>query len=140
MSSVYFDTSAFVKIVIHEPGSGSAVRAWQAADSVVASRLLPAEARAALAMARRQRRLSPSQHVQAKAALATHWQSVFVVEVTEPVIEDAGELAEQEALRGFDAVHLASARRAAVDVLITADAEMIRAARMRGLKVIDARV
>lgn len=140
MSSVYFDTSAFVKILIHEPGSASAVRAWQAADSVVSSRLLPAEARAALAMARRQRRLSASQHAQAKAALTTHWQGVFVVEVTEPVIEDAGELAEQDALRGFDAVHLASARRAAVDVLITADAEMIRAARTRGLKVIDARV
>ncbi|MDQ6748261.1 MAG: type II toxin-antitoxin system VapC family toxin, partial [Candidatus Dormibacteraeota bacterium] len=139
MSSVYFDTSAFVKILVEEPGSVSAVRAWHAADSVVGSRLLPAEARAALAMARRQRRLTDSQHVRAKAALANHWQSMFVVEVTEPVVDEAGELAEQEALRGFDAVHLASARRAAVDVLITADAEMIRAARAHGLKVIDAR-
>ena len=114
--------------------------AWHAADSVVGSRLLPAEARAALAMARRQRRLSESQHAQANAAMETHWQSVFVVEVTEAVIDDAGELAEQEALQGSDAVHLASARRAAVDVMITSDAEMVRAARSRGLKVIDARL
>jgi predicted nucleic acid-binding protein len=139
VSSVYFDTSAFVKILIQEPGSGSAVRAWRAADSVSCSRLLPAEARAALAMARRQRRLSNAQQAQAKAALDAHWQDVFVVEVTERVVEDAGDLAEQEALRGYDAVHLASALRAAVDVLITADAEMIRAARTRGLKVIDSR-
>jgi predicted nucleic acid-binding protein len=90
-------------------------------------------------MARRQRRLSNAQQAQAKAALDAHWQDVFVVEVTERVVEDAGDLAEQEALRGYDAVHLASALRAAVDVLITADAEMIRAARTRGLKVIDSR-
>ena len=90
-------------------------------------------------MARRQRRLSNAQQMQAKAALHSHWQDVFVVEVTEPVVEDAGDLAEQEALRGYDAVHLASALRAAVDVLITADAEMIRAAQNRGLKVIDSR-
>jgi predicted nucleic acid-binding protein len=140
VSSVYFDTSALVKILIHESGSASAVRAWHAADSVSCSRLLPAEAQAALAMARRQRRLSDVQHIQAKAALEKHWQDVFVVEVTESVVEDAGDLAEQEALRGYDAVHLASALRAAVDVLITADAEMIGAAKTRGLKVIDSRL
>jgi predicted nucleic acid-binding protein len=139
VSSVYFDTSAFVKILIQEPGSDSALRAWQAADSVCCSRLLPAEARAGLAMARRMRRLSNVQQTRAKAALDGHWQDVFVVEVSEPVVEDAGDLAEQEALRGYDAVHLASALRAAVDVLITADAEMIRAARAHGLKVIDSR-
>ena len=92
MSSVYFDTSAFVKILIQEPGSGSAVRAWRAADSVSCSRLLPAEARAALAMARRQRRLSNAQQAQAKAALEAHWQDVFVVEVTERVVEDRSSL------------------------------------------------
>jgi predicted nucleic acid-binding protein len=78
--------------------------------------------------------------MRAQAALDTHWQSVFVVEVTEAVVDDAGGLAELEALRGFDAVHLASALRAAVDVLITADAQLIGAARNRGLKVIDSRL
>jgi predicted nucleic acid-binding protein len=43
------------------------------------------------------------------------------------------------ATRGYDAVHLATALRASVEILITADLEMIRAARNRGLKVIDSR-
>lgn len=139
MSSVYFDTSAFVKILIEEPGSSSAVRAWQAADSVACSRLLHVEARAALSMARRQARLSNAQHTSAKAALNVHWQDVYIVEITEPLIEQAGDLAEGEELRGYDAVHLASALRASVAVLITADVEMMRAAGNRGLEVIDSR-
>jgi uncharacterized protein len=139
MSSIYFDTSAFVKILIEEPGSTPAVQAWQAADSVACSRLLHAEARAALSMARRQGRLSTVQHTSAKAALNVHWQDVYVVELTEPLVEEAGDLAEGEALRGYDAVHLASALRASVEMLITADVEMIRAARNRGLEVIDSR-
>lgn len=90
-------------------------------------------------MARRQGRLSTVQHTSAKAALNAHWQDVYVVEVNEPLIEEAGDLAEDEALRGYDGVHLASALRASVDILITADVEMIRAARNRGLRVIDSR-
>jgi predicted nucleic acid-binding protein len=139
VSSVYFDTSAFVKVLIEEPGSASAVQAWQAADSVACSRLLHAEARTALAMARRQGRLSTVQHATAKAALNVHWQDVYVVEVTERLVEEAGDLAEDEALCGYDALHLASALRASVEILITADVEMIRAARNRGLEVIDSR-
>lgn len=139
MSSVYFDTSAFLKILILEPGSSTAVRAWRVADSVTCSRLLHIEARAALAVARRQSRLSAAQHAQAKGALDALWRDIYVLEVTEPVVEDAGDLAEGEALRGYDAVHLASALRSGVDALITADMEMAQAARNRGLKVIDSR-
>jgi predicted nucleic acid-binding protein len=139
VSSVYFDTSAFLKILILEPGSPTAVRAWRVADSVTCSRLLHVEARAALAMARRQGRLSAAQHAQAKGALNAYWQDLYVLEVTEPVVEDVGDLAEGVALRGYDAVHLASALRSGVDVLITADIEMVQAARNRGLKVIDSR-
>jgi predicted nucleic acid-binding protein len=139
VSSVYFDTSAFVKVLVEEAGSAAAVQAWQAADSVACSRLLYAEVRAALAMAKRMGRLSTLQHTTAKAALNEHWQDLYVVEVTEPVVEDAGGLAEREALRGYDAVQLASALRASVDVLATADVAMMQAARDRGLRVIDAR-
>jgi predicted nucleic acid-binding protein len=54
---VYFDTSAIVPIVIEEPSSMVASRLWDEADRVVSSRLVYAEGRAALAMARRLDRL-----------------------------------------------------------------------------------
>lgn len=49
----YFDTSAFVPLVIDEPSSPTAQRLWDIADRVVSVRLLYPETRAALAMARR---------------------------------------------------------------------------------------
>ena len=54
---VYFDTSAILPIVIEEPSSAVASRLWDEADRVVSSRLVYAEGRAALAMARRMNRI-----------------------------------------------------------------------------------
>jgi uncharacterized protein len=139
VSSVYFDTSAFVKLLVQEPGSTPAIEAWEAAEPVMSCRLLVVEARAALAMARRLGRISGVQHASARASLADHWLDVHVIEITEPLTDRAGEIAEGQAVRGFDALHLASALHAACDVLITADAEMLRGARSLGLRVIDAR-
>jgi len=44
------------------------------------------------------------------AALDADYVEVLKVEVSEEVIRQAGELAESHALRGFDAIQLASAR------------------------------
>jgi hypothetical protein len=64
---------------------------------------------------------------------------IHEVEVDAALLAHAEELAEQEALRGYDAVHLASSLFAGVDVLVTADAALIEAGRRCGLTVIDAR-
>lgn len=53
----YFDTSAFVKLLIEESGSDDAVMVWNGADAVVASALLYPEARAAIDRGRRSGRL-----------------------------------------------------------------------------------
>ena len=139
MSSVYFDSSAFIKILVQEQGSGTAIQAWLAARDVAVNRLLYAEARAALAGAKRSRRLSLAQHVQAKSDLHRLWQDLTVLEPVASLIELAGDLAEAEALRGYDAVHLASALSAGVRIFVTADTDLLVAARARGLNVIDTR-
>jgi predicted nucleic acid-binding protein len=139
MSSVYFDTSAFVKLVIEEPGAKIAREAWLAADRVTAGSLLYAEARASLAAAHRARRLSAAAHQQAKAHLQTLWPQLVVIQPTTGVIERAGDLCEEEALRGYDGVHLASALTANVDVLASADLKLMTAARARGIRIIDTR-
>jgi predicted nucleic acid-binding protein len=139
MSSLYFETSAFVKLLIAEQGSSTARSAWQAADDVACVRLLYAEARAGLAMAHRLRRLTLAAYTTARVGLERRWQDVFAIEATEAVVVHAGDLAEQDALRGYDAIHLASALRAGVDYFACADGDLIRAAAGHGLKVIDSR-
>ncbi|MDQ6772481.1 MAG: type II toxin-antitoxin system VapC family toxin [Candidatus Dormibacteraeota bacterium] len=114
-------------------------QAWTAADSLLAGRLLYPEARAGLAAALRGGRLTPRLYSGRKAALTDLWREVEVVEITPGLAETAGELAERHALRGYDAVHLASAVHGRVDALVTADADLLRAAGEYGVGVIDAR-
>jgi predicted nucleic acid-binding protein len=136
---VYFDTSAFLKLVIVEPGTGTALRAWTDADMVVACRLLYPEARAGLAQARRMGRLPARSVSTSRRALEALWADVEVVEITPEVARASGDAAEQHRLRGYDAVHLASALHTSADVLACADTDLLRAAHACGLAVVDAR-
>ena len=135
----YFDTSAFVKLFIAEPGSATARQAWLETNTVTGGRLLYVEARAGLAAAHRHRRLGPAAHLAAKTALHELWRQIFEIGVSAAIGRQAADLAEQEALRAYDAVHLASALHSGADVLVCADAALIAAARRRGLAVVDVR-
>ena len=107
---VYFDTSALVPVIIEEPSSAGASRLWDEADRVVSSRLVYAEGRAALAMARRMDRFDDDHLRTAVQDFESLHEQLDIVEVTENLVRDAGSLAQELALRGYDAVHLASAQ------------------------------
>ncbi len=108
MAVVYFDSSAFVKLVVEEGGSDLAAGLWDGCDLAVSSRLAYPEVRAALAAARRAGRLADPGERSAEAAWEGYWAATTPVELTEPVTAHAGQLAARHALRGADAVHLAS--------------------------------
>ncbi|WP_280382308.1 type II toxin-antitoxin system VapC family toxin [Nocardia wallacei] len=107
----YFDTSAFVPLLIREPTTAFCQRLWNEADSVVSSRLLYVETAAALAQGLRLERLTERQHTDALRLHTRMWQEFDVVEADETVTERAATLAHDLALRGYDAVHVASAER-----------------------------
>jgi predicted nucleic acid-binding protein len=105
---VSFDSSAFVKLLVEEDGSDLAATLWDGCVAAVSSRLAYPEVRAALADAGRARRLTPGDVTRAETAWESYWATVRTVELTEPVTTEAGQLAGRHALRGADAVHLAS--------------------------------
>jgi hypothetical protein len=107
----YLDTSAFVPLLIAEPTSAACRRFWDDADEVVSSRLLYVETAAALAQARRMDRLTDQEHHTSLQLLDQLWSAVEVAEVDEPLVARAATLAHQLALRGYDAVHCASAEQ-----------------------------
>jgi len=107
--TVYFDTSAIVKLVMIEEGSDRADALWDASDLLVTSRLSYAEARAALAAARRSGRLTRKGMEDARSALDGRFEELDQAEVTPDLVRSAGDLAEEHGLRGYDAIHLASA-------------------------------
>jgi hypothetical protein len=106
---VYFDASALVKLVVEEPGTDIASALWDGCDAALSSRLAYPEVRAALAAAGRNADLTARELRSAEATWEQFWVAVRPVELTARVEREAGRLARQRALRGADAVHLASA-------------------------------
>jgi len=132
----YVDTSVLLKLLLDdEAGAEAAERLWLESEFVVCAEIGYAEARAALASARRSARLDGRALSIAKGELETLWAQVDVVPVTTEVVLAAGDLAEVEGLRGYDAVHLAAAIAANVAVFAGADDELLAAARRRRFDV-----
>jgi predicted nucleic acid-binding protein len=120
---VYFGTSAFVPLLVTEPGTSLARELWDSADDVVTTRLLYVEAAAALARARRMGRITAPDHRMAVDSLDELWRDFRIIEIDEVVIRRAAELADRYALRGYDAVHCASAERIDAADLVVASGD-----------------
>src|SRR5438105_2606850 len=100
---------------------------WAAADEVFTASITYVETRAALAAGRRARFWTAPELLRLERAWEAAWATLHVVRV-DPLIELAADLAAAEALRVFDAVHLAAAKVSACDVLVAADARLCAAA------------
>lgn len=106
---LYLDTSALVKLYVDEPMSEELMAAVDEAEAVATSLLAYVEARAAFARARREARLSAQAYRHIVDAFVEDWSRYVAVEVTDRLVKEAGDLAVHRALRGYDALHLASA-------------------------------
>ena len=138
---LYLDTSALVKLYVEENGS-SLVRKWvDDVDTVATSIIAYVEARAAFARQRREKRLSPAAYAGLVKDFEADWDRYVLLAATEPLIKQAGKLAETHALRGYDAIHLVSAKifreRLSETVCFASwDARLVLAARKEGLAII----
>jgi len=131
----YFDSSAFVKLFVDEPGSGEAEATWDTADRRLSTRLLYVEARAALGAAVRERRVPARALDEMRAQLELFWNALDPIEADASLVSRAGDLAEEHSLRGYDAIHLASAEAVADDEtwFVAADRNLLEAAQNHGL-------
>lgn len=107
---LYLDTSAWLKLYVDERGTPEVIAAVQSAELVAISRIAYAEARAALARVLREKRTTRAEHRKRVAAVDADYLDILKVDVSEEIVRQAGELAESHALRGYDAIQLASAR------------------------------
>ena len=131
----YVDTSSLLKLVVDEDGSEGVELIWDSADVLASVALVVVEGRAALAAAQRGGRLDTRQHRRARQEFTALVEELSIVEVTEQLVAEAADLAEAEALRGYDAVHLAAAVTIEATILTSADTVLCEAAHRRGLHV-----
>lgn len=108
---LYLDTSALAKLYLDEEGSEVVHEAVEEAEGVATSTVTYAEARAAFARRRRTGDLDEEGLGSLVVAFDGDWRSYVRLTVSNLVAYRAGEMAERYALRGFDAIHLASAAR-----------------------------
>ncbi len=139
---VYLDTSSLVKLYAPETESAAMKRLVETVEVVATSHLAYVEARAAFARKRRERGLTPKDYRTVLRDFDDDWESYFIVDVSNALVKLAGRLAEKHALRGYDAIHLASAvtvhQQADQPIAFSCfDARLSLAARRERLKIIS---
>lgn len=139
--TVYFDSSALVKLLLGESGCDLVEELWNRAVLRVISRLAYPEVRAGLAAAARAGRIDAGQTDHALNDLDEIHRLAYAIGIDPALSVEAGDLAEEYALRGYDAVHLACALN--IDsprvVVATWDQDLSAAAGECGCAVVPAR-
>lgn len=106
---LYLDTSALAKLFLNEEGRDRTITAVTAAGKGCTSAVAYVEARSAFARKLREGLLDEVTHERIVRAFDYRWSALLRREVTLSLAREAGELAQRLELRGYDAVHLASA-------------------------------
>lgn len=126
-------------MIFHEPSSVVCRHLWKASDEAVTSRLTYVETSSALAQARRQQRITVSQHHASIDALNALWGQCDIVDLDQSLAEVASLMAHDHALRGYDAVHCASAAHVQDSelVAVSGDRKLLTAWSWLGIQTID---
>lgn len=137
---VYLDASAIVKRYLAEASSPAVNHLVTEAAALGTSLVSRAEVGAALARATRLKAIHRAAAEKARRLFGAHWVDLIATPVTQSLVAQADALAWEYGLRGYDAVHLASAlswQEALSErvTLATFDRELWQAAQSAGLNV-----
>ncbi|MEW6324882.1 MAG: type II toxin-antitoxin system VapC family toxin [Nitrospirota bacterium] len=138
----YLDTSALIKRFVAEKGSGVVRSLVGRKEPVATAKIAYVEVFAGLARKRREGHLSANRHALICRQFERDWQAYIRVDLMDQVLMLARDLIRRHPLRGFDAVHLASAMMLKNEtrepvVFAAADEQLLRAAKAEKLGVLD---
>lgn len=154
MNYYYFDTSALVKLYIPETGSQWVLNIYQASEKInqtlqviAFSKIAIVEVASAIARLERMQIISREQRYMIYKRFILDTESRFeLVKLTDRTLKMAANMAQRLALRGYDAVHLASARafnnvltdyQAAAITFVSADKQLCQAAIQEGFTIMN---
>jgi predicted nucleic acid-binding protein len=132
---VFFDSSAFVKRYVREPGTDAVLsRCDEAAELCLSGIALP-EIISAFCRLQRERLITPLQYRHLKTLFMADIADAAVCELTPEVVRNAVICLENNVLRGMDAIHVGCAVALQVDLFVSADVRQCAAASQAGLQV-----
>lgn len=141
----YLDASAWIRRYVAEPGTELVRRLFSGRSALACSTLGLIEVLSTLARKQRAAEITPAQFDRLAEAVEDDFAGFIQIDFTPEVLDVARTLPALYALRGADAVHLASAvhlrAELADDVeqveVITSDAELLQAARLARFPTLD---
>lgn len=136
--NIYFDSSALAKIFVEEEGSEE-VRKFTESNfhnTILSTAVITkAEIMSALSFMHRGKKLTKKMFDEAVQEFLGFWPALSLVEVTNELINDAGDIGLQNKIKGCDAFQLASAIHAKADLLISSDNDLNVVAKAKGMRV-----
>ena len=131
---VFFDTSAFVKRYIEEPGTGKVIEICSRADDLVLSAICLPEMISTLNRLVREGKLSASDYRTTRDLILMEIEDIEICYVTPEVVTRTIKCLENSPLRAMDALHLGCALLVDADLFVSSDVRQIEAARKEGLE------
>jgi len=130
----FFDSSAFAKRFVEEPGSQEVEELCAQATELALCVVCGPEIISALNRRLREKHLTHYDYAQAKEHLATDVRDAAVVNLTTPVIRSSIAVLETSPVRTLDALHIACALEWGAELFVSADKKQISAAKGAGLR------
>jgi predicted nucleic acid-binding protein len=142
---LYLDTSALLKKYFQETDSDEIIDRWREATGIVTSSVAYAEALASIHRKKREVKFNNGIFEKILHLFRRDWNSFIRVEVTDELNDWIDKVVSHYPLRGFDAIHLASAlivhERLPEEFLFACyDNKLLQAAQSAGLKTLPERV
>ena len=106
---LYLDTSALVKKYFKEKNSSELIKAWRSSFGIATSAVAYAELLAAVYRKASETRVRKTHIESVVRQFQEDWSSFIIVEVDNRLNETIYKVIANHGLRGFDAIHLASA-------------------------------
>ncbi len=130
----FFDSSAFAKRYVEEPGSDEVEAACLAATDLGLCVICVPEILSAFNRRLRERGLRQSDYKLMKERLLEDVTDATIVDLTPAVIKEAVVMLETSILRAADALHIAAAVAWDAEWFLSADRRQLAAARKAGLR------
>ena len=134
---VFFDTSAFIKRYIEEPGADKVIEICKKAEELVLSVMCLPEMISTLNRLVREDKLSRSDYEKTRDLILREIEDVQICYITPGVVARTIKCLENNPVRAMDALHLGCALVVGPDLFVSSDHRQIEAARKEGLKVIE---
>ena len=133
---VFFDSSAFAKRYIVEPGSDRVEKICSQSTMLGVSSICLPEIVSALCRLRRQSVITEDQYKNAKEGLLRDIEDALICNITPSVIKQSIRILETSKVRSLDALHIACALEFEAETFVSSDIQQLSAAKTAGLKVL----